>query len=187
MLMDIYFLSSNPNKITEIKSILNSDAFNVIDVNIKINEIQSEDMEEIVVDKALKAFSKIGRKVLVEQTGLLLNDFANLPGGLTQIFWDALEAENFCKYFSNTETAKVTAKTVLAYCDGKKIYTFDGSLQGIIVKEPRGDRAFQWDCVFQPDGFDKTFAEMGERKNEISMRRLALEKLRTFMEETVNV
>ena len=33
-------------------------------------------------------------------------------------------------------------------------------------------KAFQWDCVFQPHGYEQTFAEMGEEnKNSISMRR----------------
>lgn len=184
--MDIYFLSSNPYKIAEVKTILNSDKINIRDINKKISEIQSDDMNEIAEDKALKAFYEIGRPIFVEQTGLLLKDFANLPGGLTQIFWDSLKADNFCKYFSNTETAKVSAKTILAYCDGTKIHTFEGSIEGTIVKEPRGDRAFQWDCVFQPDGYDLTFVELGDKKNEISMRRLALERLKSFLEEEVN-
>jgi Xanthosine triphosphate pyrophosphatase len=184
--MDIFFISSNPYKINEVKSILNSNKITVNGINKKIHEIQSEDMIEIVVDKAIKAFYEIGRPIIVEQTGLLLKDFANLPGGLTQIFWDSLKADNFCKYFSNTETAKVCAKTVLAYCDGKKIHSFEGSIEGTIVKEPRGDRAFQWDCVFQPNGYSQTFAELGQKKNEISMRRAALEKLKLFLEETSN-
>ena len=48
----------------------------------------------------------------------------------------------------------------------------------------RGNRDFQWDCVFQPDTYDKTFAEMGEQKNTISMRKIALEKLRNYLEES---
>lgn len=180
--MEIYFLSSNQHKIAEVKSILNSDTITVKEINKKINEIQSADMKEIAIDKVIKAFKEIGRPILVEQTGLLLNDFADLPGGLTQIFWDSLNADNFCKYFSNTETAEVTAKTELAFCDSKRIYTFEGSIEGIIVKKPRGDRSFQWDCVFQPKGYKETFAEMGDEKNKISMRRRALEELRKFLE-----
>ena len=47
---------------------------------------------------------------------------------------------------------------------------------GSIVTPPRGNRAFQWDCIFVPDGESETFAELGERKNKISMRRKALEQ-----------
>lgn len=180
--MDIYFLSSNKFKIDEVKTILNSSNITIHSVSKKINEIQSDDMKQIVLDKALKAFKQIGRPVLVEQTGLLIKDFGNLPGGLTQIFWDSLEADKFAEIFSNVGSAEVTAKTVLAFCDGKHIHTFEGTVDGHIVYPPRGDRAFQWDCVFEPIGYDKTFSELGDLKNDISMRKIALEKLRFFLE-----
>ena len=181
--MNIYFLSSNEYKIREVKTILDSEKITVLPVTQKINEIQSNNMEEIATDKAIKAFISIGRPILVEQTGLLLNDFGKLPGGLTQIFWDSLQADNFSRYFSS-DSLNVIAITVVAFCDGKQIKTFEGEIQGTIVRFPRGNRDFQWDCVFQPDTYDKTFAEMGEQKNTISMRKIALEKLRNYLEDS---
>lgn len=183
--MNIYFLSSNEYKINEVKLILDSDYITVLPVKEKINEIQSNDMNEIAIDKALKAFMSIGRPILVEQTGLLLRDLRGLPGGLTQIFWDSLQADAFSKYFSATETGQVIAKTVIAYCNGKQILTFEGEIAGLIVSPPRGNRDFQWDCVFQPDTYEQTFAEMGDKKNNISMRKIALEKLRNYLEDNI--
>lgn len=179
----IYFLSSNQYKIKEVESILSADGIKVIPVSQKIDEIQNDDMQTIARDKALKAFKCIARPILVEQTGLLIDQFGNLPGGLTQIFWDSLQADKFSDFFSKNGAAKVLAKTVLAYCDGKKIHVFEGEIEGNIVNPPRGDSAFQWDCVFEPLGYDKTFAEMGEEKNQISMRKVALEKLKKYLEE----
>ena len=50
------------------------------------------------------------------------------------------------------------------------------------MSPPRVDHGFQWDCVFQPDGYTETFAEMGTaKKNEISMRRKALDKFAAFL------
>ena len=71
----------------------------------------------------------------------------------------------------------------IAYCNGKHIKTFDGDISGQIVFPPRGNRDFQWDCVFQPDGYEQTFAEMGDKKNAISMRKIAVEKLKKYLEE----
>ena len=174
----IFFLSSNEYKIAEVQNILNSDYISIIPVTVKINEIQSESIEVIAIDKVIKAFKKTGHPILVEQTGLFLDDLGGFPGGLTQIFWDSIKADDFCKYFGHTDTARVKAKTVLAYCDGKTIHTYEGEIAGIIVKAPRGDKSFQWDCVFQPNGCLETFAEMGAKKNEISMRKKALEAFR---------
>lgn len=176
----IYFLSSNKYKIKEVKNMLSSSKIKVISVSMKIKEIQSEDMKEIVEDKVLKGFRKIGRPVMVEQTGLFINDFGDLPGGLTQIFWDSLQADKFSSFFSK---ATVTAKTIVAFCDGKQIKSFEGEVSGKIVSPPRGNRDFQWDCVFQPDGYYETFSEMGEKKNSISMRKIALEKFNKYLKE----
>ena len=184
--MIIYFVSSNEYKMKEVEEILSSEAITIRQASQKINEIQSQDMNEIVKDKVIKAFTMIRRPVVVEQTGLLIKEFGNLPGGLTQIFWDSLEADRFSQIFSSIGTAEVTAKTVLAFCDGKRVYTFEGTCEGHIVSPPRGNRDFQWDCVFEPDGYKETFAEMGEKKNAISMRKEALEKLRKFLENQKN-
>ena len=81
--------------------------------------------------------------------------------------------------FATPEPAK--AKTTIAYCDGLNIYNFEGEIPGLIVSPPRGSRDFQWDCVFQPVGHTMTFAEMGEKKNEISMRRIALDKFADYL------
>lgn len=180
---EIYFLSSNKHKIAEIKNILESNSIVVTPVSQKIDEIQSNDMQAIARDKALKAYRRIARPVLVEQTGLLIKKFGDLPGGLTQIFWDSLQADKFSEFFSKDEASEVIAKTVLAFCDGKRVHIFEGEISGNIVNPPRGDRAFQWDCVFEPKGYEKTFAEMGEEKNNISMRKVALEKLRKYLED----
>ena len=183
--MTIYFISSNQHKIKEVQEILSSSAIEVIGHSLKINEIQSESMHDIVIDKALQAYSSLQRPLIVEQTGLHIDDFGNLPGGLTQVFWDSLQADKFCQYFS--DKGKTCAETVVAYCDGKKVHTFSGKIDGCIVSSPRGNRAFQWDCVFQPAGYNQTFAELGEEKNKISMRRKALEQLQKFLEEQCHV
>lgn len=162
----IYFLSSNKFKIQEVKDILSSPLITVESVSEKINEIQSDDMQAIVKDKVIKAYQIIARPILVEQTGLLIEDFGNLPGGLTQIFWDSLKADKFSKFFTNNNSLSVVAKTVLAYCDGKRIHYFDGEISGKIVNPPRGNRDFQWDCIFEPKGYNQTFAEMGIKKTK---------------------
>ena len=83
----IYFLSSNKYKIQEVQDILSSPHITVEAVSEKINEIQSDDMQAIVKDKVIKAYQIIARPIVVEQTGLLIEGFGNLPGGLTQIFF----------------------------------------------------------------------------------------------------
>ena len=103
------------------------------------------------------------------------------PGGLTQIFWDKLQADKFSEIVSKMSDQTVEAKTVIGYCTGKKIYKFEGVIKGKISDLPKGSKDFQWDCVFIPDGYSQTFAEMGDRKNSISMRKIAFDKFADFL------
>ncbi len=184
--MQIRFLSKNEHKIAEAARILEPLGVKVIPIATSIDELQTRDVEAIVRDKVLRAFNKIGHRLFVEQTCLYLDALNAFPGGLTQPFWDSLEADRFCELFGRGEKRGVIARTWIGYCDGKRIQHFMGECYGTVAPEPRGDRAFQWDCVFTPDGHEETFAEMGERKNEISMRRRALNAFAAYLREAVD-
>ena len=170
--MRIRFLSRNQHKITEASTILESVGVNLVPVHFPINELQTDDVEAIVRDKTLRAFHRLGQPVFVEQTGLFLAELNGFPGGLTQVFWDTLKKDRVAHLFGG---GAVTAKTKIGFCDGKQIFQFEGAINGTIASEPRGDDRFQWDCIFIPEGYEQTFAEMGDKKNEISMRKRALD------------
>jgi XTP/dITP diphosphohydrolase len=174
--LKIRFMSGNPHKIAEVKRILAPEGVDIVAVSQKIQELQTEDVNALVIDKLIKAFEAIGRPLFVEHTGLYLSGLNGLPAGLTQIFWDQLKADRFASLVAGLDDAKVTAKTVLGYCDGHKMHLFEGAIDGTVPKTPAGPTEFQWDCVFIPNGFNQTFAELGPAKDEISMRRIALNK-----------
>lgn len=169
-------MSSNQQKIAEVQRILNPVGVEIIAVPQKIQELQTDDVNALVKDKLIKAFGSIGRPLFVEHTGLYLSGLNGLPAGLTQIFWDQLKADRFASLVAGLGDAKVTAKTVLGYCDGHKMHLFEGSIEGTVPTAPAGPADFQWDCVFIPKDFSETFAEMGTAKDTISMRRIALDK-----------
>lgn len=179
--MEIRFVSSNVCKIREVEAILGPVGVRIVPAPIKIEEIQTEDVQRLVRDKVLKAFEQIGRPVFVEHTGLHLPCLNDLPGGLTQIFWDRLQADLFVSLVHGLGNPVVTAKTVIGYCDSQTIRYFEGEVVGTVPQGPAGSREFQWDCVFVPDGYTKTFAELGDKKNDISMRRKALDQFASFL------
>ena len=177
--MRIRFVSRNKYKIDEAENILKSVGVELIAVHFSIDELQSDDVRAIVRNKTLRAFHQLGHPVFVEQTCLFLRELNGFPGGLTQVFWDTLQKERVASLFGG---GSVTAKTQIGYCNGREIFHFEGVIHGSIASEPRGDDRFQWDCVFIPEGYQQTFAEMGEKKNEISMRKLALDEFAAHLE-----
>lgn len=179
--MNVRFITKKKHKIKEIKSLLENTGVSIISAEHSIDEIQTENVEALIRDKLLKAFKLVGRPVFVEHTGLYIESLNGFPGGLTQIFWDKLQADSFSKLLGVGENPKLIAKTIIGYCDSMKIYIFEGEVYGKISPVPKGPRDFQWDCIFIPDGESKTFAEMGEMKNEISMRKKAFDKFKNYL------
>jgi XTP/dITP diphosphohydrolase len=70
----------------------------------------------------------------------------------------------------------------VCYADEFAAETFDGACEGRIQFTPSGHQGFGYDPLFVPEGFTKSFAELGEHvKNKLSHRAKALEKLRRFI------
>ena len=180
-MLEIRFLSQNDFKVAEAQKILQGAGVSVVPIASKVEELQTEDSKRLVKDKAIKAFKKVGRPLFVEHTGLYIDYMNGLPGGLTQIFWDKLQADKFCEIFGAAPKNSLEAKTVIGFIDGQQFFSFEGSVRGTVSPEPKGDRSFQWDCVFVPNGHSSTFAELGEEKHKISMRRLALDQFSEFL------
>src|SRR5262245_30783876 len=147
-MLEIRMVSSNPHKIAETQAILARAAVQVTAKSLKIEELQTQDTARLVKDKALKAFQQVGHPLFVEHTGLYLKYMNGLPGGLTQIFWDSLEADRFAALFGCAANNAVTARTTIGYIDGRTFHFFHGEVDGTIASTPLGPRDFQWDCVF---------------------------------------
>ncbi|HEY1662427.1 MAG TPA: non-canonical purine NTP pyrophosphatase [Verrucomicrobiae bacterium] len=70
----------------------------------------------------------------------------------------------------------------VCYADGLDSQTFSGACPGKILLEPQGKNGFGYDPLFAPDGYEQTFAELGDdEKNKISHRARALEKVRHYL------
>jgi len=73
-------------------------------------------------------------------------------------------------------------RTVIALVINGEEHLFEGAIKGIIIDEKRGGSGFGYDPVFVPEGYNLTFAELGDdEKNQISHRALATQKLIEFL------
>jgi len=179
--MPLYFVTGNKNKFEEVKAVLED----VEQLDIDLPEIQHIDAKEIIRAKILEALKYKTGEFVVEDTSLYLDCLKGLPGPSIKSFMRTIGNEglfNICEKFGNK---KVEAKSIIGYVKSDcEVYFFEGSVKGKIVF-PRGNFGFDWDPIFQPEGFSKTFAEMtSDEKNSISMRRFALNKLKDFLEKT---
>lgn len=175
----IYFITGNKDKFEEVKSILSD----VEQLDIDLPEIQEIDAREIIKQKLLEALNHKEGEFIVEDTSLYFDCLKGLPGPLIKWFLKTIGNDGLAEIVEKLGNNKAEAKTIIGYAKNhEEIYFFEGVIKGKIVN-PRGESGFGWDKIFLPDGYEKTFAEMNqEEKNEISMRRNALNKLSSFLQ-----
>ncbi len=176
----LYFVTGNVNKFQEANSILGD----LKQLQIDLPEIQEIDPQKIIRQKLISAFEYTDGEFIVEDTSLYLACLNGLPGPLVKWFLAAIGNEGLARLVKKYGDNAVVAKTCIGYaksCD--EIYFFEGELHGYVVA-PRGEASFGWDPIFQPLGYERTFAEMSQKqKNEISMRKIALIKLKEFLSQ----
>lgn len=172
--MSLYFITGNKNKFEEAKAMIPS----LQQLDIDLVEIQSIDAHEIIRAKLNEALKHHQGEFIVEDTSLHLNCLNGLPGPLIKWFLKAIGNEGMYNLAKSLGDMRVEVKTCIGYAkNSKEISFYEGSLQGTIVF-PHSKTAFGWDPLFQPQGYSKSFAELDpEEKNNISMRRIAFDKL----------
>ncbi len=178
--MTLYFITGNKKKFEEVKAILPQ----VEQLEIDLPEIQEIDAHKIIAAKLAEAFShRQGIEFIVEDTSLYLDCLKGLPGPLIKWFLQTIGNAGLYNLSSKLGDTKAEARTIIGYArNPNDIHYFEGSVRGNIVP-PRGPNKFGWDIIFQPEGYNKTYAEMPqEEKNTISMRRAALNKLKAFLD-----
>jgi len=177
--MKLYFITSSENKVKEAESIL---GFEIDKISLDINEIQALEVEKVVEDKAKMAFEQVKKPIMVEDTGFYIEAWQGFPGALVKWILKTLDNEGLCLAFQEKNRA-VTAKTSICIYNGEKARVFTGEIKGQIPERPKGEGGFGWDSIFQPEGHNKTFAEMSQKeKDSISMRKIALNKMKQFLE-----
>ncbi|KAF6254995.1 inosine triphosphate pyrophosphatase-like protein [Scenedesmus sp. NREL 46B-D3] len=181
----IYFATGNKKKLEEVVAILAAGhelPFKVEPAKLDLPELQGEP-EEISVEKCRIAAKQLGAAVMVEDTSLCFNAYKGLPGPYIKWFLEKLGHDGLNRMLAGFEDKSAYAQCIFAYSPGPgaEPVTFVGRTEGAVVPA-RGPADFGWDPVFQPDGYQETYAEMDKGvKNTISHRYRALDKLRAYL------
>lgn len=170
------FVTSNQNKVEEAEAILD---ISLDRSNLDLPEIQSLEVEEVVRDKVKRAYRQLQQPVIVEDTGLYLEDVDGFPGALTKWVLTTIGAKGLCQLPNSSRKAYAKTAVGLYANEGATEKVFTGKVRGKIAPAPRGSSGFGWDTIFIPHDYNRPFAQLGsDIKNELSMRRWALSRLR---------
>ena len=209
--MKIVFATNNQHKLSEIRNIL-GDSIEVLSLNdigcdVDIPETGTT-LEENALQKAQYVYDHYHIDCFADDTGLEVDALNGAPGVYSARYASmASDSGQTCpashdseanmtrllKELGNNNNRKARFRTVIALihkkdvcpcgCTSiKEIHKFEGIIEGEIIRERRGGEGFGYDPIFQPDGYDQTFAELGmDIKNHISHRARATQKLADFL------
>ncbi|MDR2063649.1 MAG: RdgB/HAM1 family non-canonical purine NTP pyrophosphatase [Candidatus Nomurabacteria bacterium] len=156
--------------------------FEIETEKIDLPEIQSTNVVEVVREKAKVAYEKLQRPVIVDDTGLTIKAWKNLPGALIKWFLQNVGDHGIVEMLGDKQRDALVT-TAIGYCDENGVRIFTGEVAGKISDKPRGKNGFGYDTIFIPGDSDLTYAEMtDDEKNKTSMRAMAVAKLKAFLQ-----
>ena len=188
--MKIVFATNNQHKLSEVRQIL-GDSIEVLSLNdIGCHEEIPETgttLEANAQQKAQYIYDHYHIDCFADDTGLEVDALDGAPGVYSARYaGPGHDSEaNMTKLLNelgenNNRSARF--RTVIALIQQGELHEFEGIVNGQIIRERRGGEGFGYDPIFQPDGYDQTFAELGtEVKNHISHRARATQKLADYL------
>lgn len=188
----LVFATNNAHKLEEVRAILGNDfqiaSLKEIGCHDDIPET-ADTLEGNAMQKAQYIKDKFGMDCFADDTGLEVEALNNAPGVFSARYASPghdseANMKKLLHEMEGKENRKARFRTVIALLLDGKEYTFEGIVKGNIIEEKRGGSGFGYDPIFVPEGYDLTFAELGnDIKNKISHRAEAVKKLSAFLKK----
>lgn len=189
--MKLVFATNNKHKLDEVRKITSHHPVEIVSLT-EINCFDdipetADTLEGNALQKAHYIQEKFGLNCFADDTGLEVEALNNAPGVYSARYAgpghdSEANMKKLLHEMEGKENRKARFRTVIALVWNGKPYTFDGIVNGTITTTKRGENGFGYDPIFIPEGYEQTFAELGnDIKNQISHRAKAVEKLDEFL------
>ncbi|HMI03544.1 MAG TPA: RdgB/HAM1 family non-canonical purine NTP pyrophosphatase [Pedobacter sp.] len=189
MIKELVFATNNKYKAEEIQSILGSQykILTLTDIGCTVDIPETgNSFEENAILKSSYVTEHYQQDCFADDSGLEIEALNNEPGiysaRYSGIKDDRINLELVLQRMEGVTNRKARFKTVISLMKNGKNTLFEGVIEGTIRQVPAGDQGFGYDPVFEPFGYNVTFAQMSmTEKNRISHRAIAMQKLIAFL------
>ena len=161
----VTFITGNPHKLEEAKSVLKDYGIFVEPLQTNIDEIQHHDPLKIAEAKVKLAYEKAGQPVVVNDSSWEIPALGGFPGGYMKDIANWFTADDFLALMRGKKDRRIILHDVVAYFDGKelKLFTFDQS--SVFINEPRGEGTSMNQVVSMENSGGLTIAEEFARRH----------------------
>lgn len=191
MIKKLVFATNNAHKLDEIRAILGDkvEVLSLKDINCDADIPETADtLEGNAALKAEYIYKNYGLDCFADDTGLEVEALGGAPGVYSARYagGDGHDSEanmrKLLKELDGEQNRKAQFRTAICLIEQGEEHLFEGIVKGSIIEQKRGASGFGYDPVFMPEGYEETFAEMGNaEKNKISHRARAVEKLCEYL------
>ena len=180
---ELFFVSSNTHKFTEAQRILSNLGLEISLFKTTLEEIQSSSLGEIAKRKALDAYSKVQKPVIIEDDGLFIDSLDGFPGPYSSYVYDTIGNKGIMNLLEKIESRNAKFVAIIVYCNGvDDIQLFESSIPGKISLSIE-EGGWGYDPIFIPDGESKTYANVSD-KDKFSHRSASLKKFSDWFMHT---
>ena len=159
MAKKIAFITGNPHKLEEAKSVLKNYEIVVESLQFDIEEIQHYNPLEITKAKVRAAYEKAGQSVVVNDSSWEIPALGGFPGGYMKDVVNWFTAEDFLALMKDKNDRRIILHDVVAYFDGEQLKLFISDQTGVFINEPRGEGTSMNQVVSMENSGGLTIAE----------------------------
>ena len=159
MAKKIAFITGNPHKLEEAKSVLKNYEIVVESLQFDIEEIQHYNPLEITKAKVRAAYEKVGQSVVVNDSSWEIPALGGFPGGYMKDVVNWFTAEDFLALMKDKNDRRIILHDVVAYFDGEQLELFIYDQTGVFINEPRGEGTSMNQVVSMENSGGLTIAE----------------------------
>ncbi len=187
----LVFATNNAHKLKEIRAILGNsiEILSLADIHCHADIPETADtLEGNARQKSRYVYEHYGLDCFADDTGLEVESLGGAPGVYSARYAGGqghdsqANMNKLLKEMEEKNNRKAQFRTIISLIEKGEERQFEGIVKGQITKEKRGESGFGYDPIFQPDGYDTTFAELGsDIKNRISHRARAVAALCDYL------
>lgn len=159
MAKKIAFITGNPHKLEEAKSVLKDYDITIESLQFDIDEIQHYNPLEITKAKARAAYEKAGYPIVVNDSSWEIPALGGFPGGYMKDVANWFTAEDFSALMKDKNDRRIILHDVVAYFDGEQLKLFIYDQTGVFINQPRGEGTSMNQVVSMEDSGGLTIAE----------------------------